>query len=490
MKPELRYLSAAEVRAVGGTNDKDPARIEGYAVVYNAIAELPGFRERVLPGACKRAVDEGQDVVCLFNHNTSIVLGRTSAGTLRLREDPKGLFFSCDIPETQGGRDAYTSIKRKDVRGCSFAFLLPGDGKAAQSWYEEKGSDGKYFIQRDIRDMDMQDVSPCTYPAYSQTEISARSYAAEAPAELRSAVDLKNSELIKPPVLEKRSCSVDEVPNSVPKEKRKQWMEVWNKVYKRALDAGKPPAEAEKSGIAEANDAVKERAKFAAELRAILGIDDSQINTQDCPNEWPDATKKAYCDGYNAAYEKARAEGLMGKAAVTKAVAAALFAIHELDMGTPSGSEQPPAKVVDTDKDGDEGQKIRSQNSFEDTAREINDELVDQFPATPEQSASQYSAPACCGRFWAIETYSDHVIACEWGSGDTYYSIPYTTDDQGKIKFGEPVPVEKEWVPSDRSKAAVTEFRSKLAVKEQPKPVWQHEEFVAACDRLKNTFEP
>ena len=38
------------------------------------------------------------------------VLGRTTAGTLRLSEDSRGLKFECDLPDTTAGRDTYESV--------------------------------------------------------------------------------------------------------------------------------------------------------------------------------------------------------------------------------------------------------------------------------------------------------------------------------------------------------------------------------------------
>lgn len=204
---EVRYISSTEVRALGGSGDADPLRIEGYASVFNRNAVLPKFQERIKPGAFSRAIEQKQDVVCLFNHDPNVVLGRTSSGTLTLRQDAKGLWYSCELPNTQAARDIHTSIQRGDINGCSFAFNIPVGG---QEWSEERGADGKYFVMRDINDVNLMDVSPVTYPCYSGTDVQAR--AVEAPVELRSAVDAKNKaleeNLVVPPVnIEKRDAA-------------------------------------------------------------------------------------------------------------------------------------------------------------------------------------------------------------------------------------------------------------------------------------------
>ena len=71
----------------------DEATISGYAAVFNKKS-LPlgfmGFREIVAPGAFAETIKTA-DVRALFNHDPSMVLGRTRNNTLTLEEDNKGL---------------------------------------------------------------------------------------------------------------------------------------------------------------------------------------------------------------------------------------------------------------------------------------------------------------------------------------------------------------------------------------------------------------
>ncbi len=187
MTMELRHLPASEIRSKAAGK-----KIEGYAATFNIFARVPNakqeFQERMLPGCFTRAVREKQDVVCLFNHDSNMVLGRISSGTLRISQDSKGLFYECDLPNTQAARDLHSSIERGDINGCSFAFTIPDGG---QTWGEGRASDGTYFIQRDISDVDLIDVSPVTHPCYSNTMVQART--AEVPVEVRSRVEGLNS---------------------------------------------------------------------------------------------------------------------------------------------------------------------------------------------------------------------------------------------------------------------------------------------------------
>jgi HK97 family phage prohead protease len=168
---ERRFITSREIRASGSGDGG--LRIEGYASVFNKPTTIQtkdgSFREQVKPGAFTRALNQKQDVVCLFNHNDNYVLGRTSAGTLSLRQDDHGLFYTCDLPNTQAGRDTHASIKRNDIQGCSFAFSVTDDG---QDWSMDERSG---MVCRDIRNVnELIDVSPCTHPAYEGTAVSAR----------------------------------------------------------------------------------------------------------------------------------------------------------------------------------------------------------------------------------------------------------------------------------------------------------------------------
>ena len=75
--------------------------LRGYAIAFNSISEdLGGFREIILPDAVDRTLRERLDVRALVDHDPSQVLGRTTAGTLRLEKDAKGLIAEIDPPDT------------------------------------------------------------------------------------------------------------------------------------------------------------------------------------------------------------------------------------------------------------------------------------------------------------------------------------------------------------------------------------------------------
>jgi HK97 family phage prohead protease len=124
------------------------------------------FREVVKPGAFARAIKEKQDVRALWNHDSNHILGRTKAGTLELREDDKGLWIEIDPPNTILANGLMESMKRGDVDNMSVAFIA-----TEETWTERKDEP----TLREIKDLDLFDISPVVYPAYQGTSVGLRS---------------------------------------------------------------------------------------------------------------------------------------------------------------------------------------------------------------------------------------------------------------------------------------------------------------------------
>ena len=161
---ERRTMAVAEIRAE--PSDDGPRRVSGYAAKFNTEIVYGWFREIIRPGAFKASLSDGSDIRALFNHNSDLVLGRSSAGTLRLKEDDIGLWFEADLPDTNAGRDLYTSIGRGDISGASFGFMV-----RAENWHYE---DGEQDL-RELLDVELVEVSVVTFPAYDDTAVAVRS---------------------------------------------------------------------------------------------------------------------------------------------------------------------------------------------------------------------------------------------------------------------------------------------------------------------------
>jgi HK97 family phage prohead protease len=143
----------------------------GYAslfnVPFNPFYDWPEFTEVVHPDAFNRTLREMPDVLALKNHNADKVLGRVSAGTLRLNLDQIGLGFENDLPDNTDGRDSKVSVDRRDITGCSIGFVTNKDDVVSD---RDTG-----LITRTLLDVDLFEVTTvCTFPANQKTQVSVR----------------------------------------------------------------------------------------------------------------------------------------------------------------------------------------------------------------------------------------------------------------------------------------------------------------------------
>ncbi len=166
-KTEMRELTGnLELRET----DDGKRTLTGYAVKWEKKSHVLGyfrkFREQFKKGAFAESLKK-DDQRFLWSHDTSKVLGRTKNGTLRLEEDDVGLRFELDLPNTTLGNDTYESIKRGDVDGVSFGF------KMESHEIEEPDDD---LMLRTVTKAKLLEVSAVAFPAYPDSEVSARGY--------------------------------------------------------------------------------------------------------------------------------------------------------------------------------------------------------------------------------------------------------------------------------------------------------------------------
>lgn len=148
--------------------EKEATRIVGHASVFNREANIGGwFIESVAPGAFRRAIAE-DDVRALFNHDPNFILGRNRSGTLTLKEDDVGLAIDILPPDTQQARDLMVSIERGDISQMSIGF------RALKQEWDESGD----VLKRKLLECELFDVSPVTFPAFTQTDVGLRVFEA------------------------------------------------------------------------------------------------------------------------------------------------------------------------------------------------------------------------------------------------------------------------------------------------------------------------
>ena len=221
MNKEVRYSPI-----VFRNLEEDSRRLEGRAIVFDSYSNNLGFYEKINRSAVTQELINNSDIIFTFNHDPNQLLARFRNGggslDVELRED--GVYFSFDIPNTTLGNDIYELIKRGDISNCSFCFTV-ADEKDSQKWEKR---DGKMY--REIMKISgLYDLSAVTYPAYSDTDINARSIEArniaeeeldkiikeaeEKAAEAEAEAEVENREEEKPE--EKEVENLDENPEEV-----------------------------------------------------------------------------------------------------------------------------------------------------------------------------------------------------------------------------------------------------------------------------------
>lgn len=161
---QTRSLSCPAKLETRDDEDGTPI-IDGYFAVFGDVYQMwSDASESIAPGAFAGSL--GNDIRALVNHDTTLVLGRNKAGTLELREDGRGLWGRIRInPNDTDAMNLYSRVKRGDVSQCSIGFNVLRE--------ETEFLDGG-GVHWTLREIDLHEVSVCTFPAYEGTEVTAR----------------------------------------------------------------------------------------------------------------------------------------------------------------------------------------------------------------------------------------------------------------------------------------------------------------------------
>lgn len=186
--------------------DGDGTRhIEGYFAVFNSNYDIgEGMSESIAPGAFSRTLnDPASDVRALINHDTTLVLGRTTAGTLSLTEDSHGLRGDILVnPNDQDALNALARVERGDVNQCSFGFYV----REEETEFDPQTG----AVHWTLKDVDLFEVSICTFPAYQATEVHARAAEAE---KLREDMEERKAEAWREEMRQRLHHNKEEEPN-------------------------------------------------------------------------------------------------------------------------------------------------------------------------------------------------------------------------------------------------------------------------------------
>lgn len=161
--PNFETSSTPVTFEICAADDESPTRLVGHAALFNTLSkDQGGFRNLLHPGAFTKTLREKPDIKALWNHNNDLILGRTTAGTLSVEEDDRGLRFELTPPDSPLGQDATASISRGDVTQVSFGFIVR-DHKFTE------GTDGLQI--REIFDVELFEISPVIFPAFEPTHV-------------------------------------------------------------------------------------------------------------------------------------------------------------------------------------------------------------------------------------------------------------------------------------------------------------------------------
>lgn len=169
---ETRTVQRAYNFEIRAENDeKNGDHIVGRPIVYDSKTNLGYFDEIIERGALDKA--NLKDVRFLVNHNTDMIpLARSrnnnENSTMQLSVDDGGMTIrvNLDTENNSDARNLYSAIKRGDISGMSFMFSINDE--------EWEGLDTDHPT-RHIREIgQVLEVSAVTFPAYEDTEISAR----------------------------------------------------------------------------------------------------------------------------------------------------------------------------------------------------------------------------------------------------------------------------------------------------------------------------
>ena len=145
------------------TKEDNQDIVVGYGSIFNSRSEnLGGFYEYISPTAISEETIARSDVRALINHDESLILARSTTGTLDLTVDEKGLRYEFSIPETSYEKDLAINMKNGNINQSSFAFTVGSDEWST----DDEGNDIRTITSIDK----LYDVSPVTYAAYSQAD--------------------------------------------------------------------------------------------------------------------------------------------------------------------------------------------------------------------------------------------------------------------------------------------------------------------------------
>lgn len=162
-------MTTIERRFAAAESGIEKNTLTGYASVYGTYADLSSYLETFAPTAFDAVLaDPATDVRSFWNHESGMLLGRQSAGTVRVWSDSTGLGYEVSLPKTSYANDIRELAERGDIGGVSIGFRPD-----QESWSALSGRE----LRTHISVAALIELSPCSLPAYGSTTVQLRSLA-------------------------------------------------------------------------------------------------------------------------------------------------------------------------------------------------------------------------------------------------------------------------------------------------------------------------
>lgn len=183
-----RRVIPTELGTVELRKDAGPPKIAMFVPYNKRSVEIMGFTEIIAPGFFTRSVKNGRtakrnnDIVALWQHDPSWVLGRQANDTLTFDDSEKGMNALVELDaEDPMHRHFARRVERRDVTGTSFGFTTIKD-----EWeFDDDGNATRTLVEGKIFDF-----SPVTYPAYPDSDSEARERRSVDVAAVRMGLDV------------------------------------------------------------------------------------------------------------------------------------------------------------------------------------------------------------------------------------------------------------------------------------------------------------
>jgi HK97 family phage prohead protease len=129
-------------------------------------------------------LNDGADVRLLIDHE-GVPLARTKSGTLALEEDERGLRVEAELdPANPDAMRVLSAMRRGDLSQMSFAFRTVKD-----SYNSDRSV-------RELKEVQLFDVSIVTFPAYEETVAELRSRNETAIVEVANTTLLRKNQVL------------------------------------------------------------------------------------------------------------------------------------------------------------------------------------------------------------------------------------------------------------------------------------------------------